>query len=82
MPDVKVLSPARAAGLLRHFPKECWSKRLLPFKVWDEVRLKIDPRHRGDVVGVHGTTVTVRWEPHYWISEHHETELEKRDEED
>lgn len=79
MPDIKVLSPGRAAGLIHRFPdkKECWSKKLIPFRVWDYVRLKADPRHVGEVTGHDGRgQVTVRW-PNGWISEHRETELEK-----
>jgi len=76
MTDVKVLSPARAAGLpLRfHHRKVCWSAALAPYKLRDKVRIKIDPRHRGEIIAVVRNKITVRWE-NGWTSEHDVKEI-------
>lgn len=71
-------SPARKAGLTPRFSsgRGDWSARLVPFRVWDAVSQKIDPRHVGEVTAVHYNTITVRWH-NGWTSEHQANELEK-----
>lgn len=70
-------SPARKAGLTPRFTaRGDWSRRLVPFRIWDAVHTKVDPRHIGEVTAVIHNTITVRW-PNGWTSQHDSNELEK-----